>query len=212
MLFVLRAVNFFFRVLNRTKIRGIRHLPEGGGVMVVCNHLSYVDPPLIFSALLLRYGDEVVRGPAKSQLFKYPLLDRFMTSLGAFPVQRTGRNVRSLRRMAEVAKRQKLVIFPEGARSLSGRLEPGLRAVGRVVLDAKPTVIPAAVIGTDRVWSPRMVVPRLFQKLEVRFGPPIDWQQPDHLSRKQAATLITERIMESIQALVDQPEDAAGRR
>ncbi len=57
-----------------------------------------------------------------------------------------------------------------------------------------------------------MVVPRLFQKLEVRFGPPIDWQQPDHLSRKQAATLITERIMESIQALVDQPEDAAGRR
>lgn len=174
-------------------------------MLVVSNHVSYLDPPFIMSVLIERFPDEFVRAPAKAELFSLAGFDRLLTSLGAFPVQRTGRDLRVLRRMTRVLRHQKMVLYPEGGRSLSGSLEVGVRAVGRIVLEAKPIVIPAAILGTERVLSPRMKLPRLFQRLEVRFGAPLAWQPPAHLSRKEAAQYVTDRLMEGIRRLLEAP-------
>lgn len=177
-------------------------------MLVVSNHVSYLDPPFIISVLIDRYPDEIVRAPAKAELFSLAGFDRLLTSLGAFPVQRTGRDLRVLRRMTQVLRRQKMLLYPEGGRSLSGSLEVGVRAVGRVVLEAKPIVIPAAILGTERVLSPRMKLPRLFQRLQVRFGAPLAWEPPAHLSRKEAAQYVTDRLMEGIRRLLEAPPEA----
>lgn len=174
-------------------------------MLVVSNHVSYLDAPFIISVLIERYPDEIVRAPAKADLFSLACFDRLLTSLGAFPVQRTGRDLRVLRRMTQVLRHQKMVLYPEGGRSQSGALEAGVRAVGWVVLEAKPIVIPAAILGTERVLSPRMKLPRLFQRLEVRFGAPLAWQPPAHLTRKEAAQYVTDRLMEGIRRLLEAP-------
>jgi 1-acyl-sn-glycerol-3-phosphate acyltransferase len=46
--------------------------------------------------------------------------------------------------------------------------------VGKLIYLARPTVIPTAILGTDRLLAKGRLLPRLFSKLEVRFGPPLD--------------------------------------
>jgi 1-acyl-sn-glycerol-3-phosphate acyltransferase len=117
---------------------------------------------------------EVVWAPAKAELFDIPVINHIIASWGAFPVQRGGRDVQAMRRLVELMRREKVMLFPEGTRSPDGCLGRGNRVVGKLIYLARPTVIPTAVLGTDRLLGKGRILPRLFSKLEVRFGPPLD--------------------------------------
>jgi 1-acyl-sn-glycerol-3-phosphate acyltransferase len=117
---------------------------------------------------------EVVWAPAKAELFNIPVLNHVITSWGAFPVQRGGRDVGAMRRLIELMRHEKVMLFPEGTRSIDGRLGQGNRVVGKLIYLAQPLVIPTAILGTDRLLPKGRLLPRIFSKLEVRFGPPLD--------------------------------------
>jgi 1-acyl-sn-glycerol-3-phosphate acyltransferase len=164
----------FLAGLNRLKVTGAEHVPPGGGVLLAANHLSLVDTLLIPWVNIAKVRLEVIWAPAKAELFNIPVINHIIASWGAFPVQRGGRDVRAMRRLVDLMRREKVMLFPEGTRSPDGWLGRGNRVVGKLIYLARPTVIPTAILGTDRLLAKGRLLPRLFSKLEVRFGPPLD--------------------------------------
>jgi 1-acyl-sn-glycerol-3-phosphate acyltransferase len=197
------ALGVFLAGLNRLKIMGAEHVPPGGGVLLAANHLSIIDTLLIPWANMAKVRSEVVWAPAKAELFAIPLIKHILTSWGAFPVQRGGSDVRAMRRLVDLMRREKVMLFPEGTRSLDGRLGRGNRAVGKLIYLARPMVIPTAILGTDRLLAKGCTLPRLFSKLEVRFGAPLELEGYYAAEdTKATAEAITIDVMRSIARLL----------
>lgn len=202
-LFSLAVVNFFFKVLNRTYVKGVENIPAGGGVLFLSNHLSYLDPPLIASTVINRHLKDMVYAPAKASLFKVPLFAQLISALGAFPIERSGRDISGMRKIASLMSTKKMLLFPEGARNRTGQIGEGARMIGGLIRMAKPVVVPAAIKGTDMVLGPAMIWPRPFKKIELIIGEPIDLSLEYKMSEsKDAAEAITQKIMGAIKSLL----------
>ncbi|MDH7571682.1 MAG: lysophospholipid acyltransferase family protein, partial [Armatimonadota bacterium] len=80
---VWNVVRLLFRALGGAEVCGREHFPARGPVMVVSNHLSHVDPPLL-AVVSPRYTFFM----AKEELFRVPVLGAFLRSIGTFPVKR----------------------------------------------------------------------------------------------------------------------------
>ena len=201
------ALGLLLAGCNRLRITGAEHVPAGGGVLLAANHRSIVDTLLIPWAILAKVKLEVVWAPAKAELFEVPLLNRLITSWGAFPVRRGGRDLQAVRQLVELMRREKVMLFPEGTRSADGRLGLGNRTVGKLIYLARPIVIPTAILGTDRLLAKGRLFPRPFSALEVRFGPPLDltsyYAAED---TKATAAAISRLVMRNIAQLLGEEE------
>jgi len=134
-------------VLTRWQVSGRENIPEEGPVLVVSNHLSLADPPLLNIVL-----DRPVRFMAKKNLFRFKVIGNFMRGLGAFPVYR-GRPDRKAFRQAEqvLADGLTLVIFPEGTRSRSGQLRHAFPGPTLIALRSGVPIVPVGIAGTDKL-------------------------------------------------------------
>ncbi len=158
-----------FRVYNRWEVTGREHVPHAGSVLLIANHTSYADPPIIGSA-----SPRPVNFMAKSELFAIPLLSAFISRTHAFPVKREAADHHALRRALHLLKNgQVLLVFPEGTRSSDGRLMPFEAGAAFVALASDAQVVPVGIDGADRLL-PRGKPLLLPAKLRVRFGPPVD--------------------------------------
>jgi 1-acyl-sn-glycerol-3-phosphate acyltransferase len=196
-------VGLFFRLISRLHIAGEEHIPLQGGVLLVSNHISWLDTLLIPYSVLRAQGLQIIWAPAKVELFRVPLVERVITSWGAFPVRRGKGDVGAMRRMTRHMQTGKLMLFPEGTRSRDGRLGAGKRMVGKLIYDARPIVIPTAVWGTDRVWSSDRSLVRLRLPVGVRYGEPLDLQRfYTRSDTKETAEAIVREVMGAIASLV----------
>ena len=81
-----------FRFLFRGQTKGISNLPNTGGVVIVSNHGSHLDPPILGHAL-----GRPVAFMAKSELFNVPILSFIISACGAYPVKRGAGDREALR-------------------------------------------------------------------------------------------------------------------
>ena len=111
---------FTLRAFADWKVTGRENVPSMGPLVVVANHLSNLDPPLLGASLPRR-----IRFLAKDTLFVGgPLVRWFLGSYGAFPVNRDGADVRAYRWALKLLNNDgALVVFPEGTRSRNGQIE-----------------------------------------------------------------------------------------
>jgi 1-acyl-sn-glycerol-3-phosphate acyltransferase len=183
----------------RLRVAGKEHLRVDGGLLIVANHVSQKDPPLVGVAAMPRY----VYYMAKEELFRIPLVGRFIFRAGAFPVRRGGADRDAIRTArAILARGDALLMFPEGTRSKDGRLRRPWPGAGALALEPGVTTVPAAIWGTQRPLGPARVV----------FGPPIDLSDLTEGSRSQRAQAAADRVMAAIAALLPAaggPADAA---
>lgn len=142
---LMKTVSTIVRPLIGLEVYGINHVPPEGPVIVVSNHLSNADPPLIsivFPRPLFFMG--------KSELFRHPFLARLVRLFGGFPVNRGTADRAAIKRALLVLKQgQALGIFPEGGRSKSAALVPGYPGVGLIALQSKAPVLPVAITGSE---------------------------------------------------------------
>ncbi len=171
--------------------RGVENVPREGATLIVCNHLSSVDPPLVGMAAQPRFMNFM----AKAELFRRKLPARIMLGVGAFPVERGAGDRDAIRHSRELlARGEALIMFPEGTRSRTGRLRPFFSGAGMLALEPGVTVIPAAIWGTQR----------RFGKVRVVFGTPIDLGDVTEGSKSARARAATRQMAEAVAALVPQ--------
>jgi 1-acyl-sn-glycerol-3-phosphate acyltransferase len=104
-----------------------------------------------------------------------------------------------MRRIETHMQTGKVMLFPEGTRHADGRLGQGKRALGKLIYNARPVVVPLAVWGTNQVWPKDRFLFRWRPSIGVRYGEPLDLQPyytlPD---TKETAEAIVEEIMRAI--------------
>ena len=82
---ICRFLRIVFGTFYRWRVRGVEHLPERGGCVVVANHCNFADPLVLGSAL---YPRRIIRFMAKAEIFGWPILGPLVKRLHAFPVRR----------------------------------------------------------------------------------------------------------------------------
>ena len=203
-------VELFFRLISRLHVVGGEHIPSEDGVVLVSNHISLLDPLLIPSSIMTIQGVQFVWSPAKAELFGVPIVGRVIASWGAFPVRRGRGDLRAIRRIVAHMKTGKLMLFPEGTRSRNGRLGKGKRTVGKLIYEARPVVVPAAVWGTDQIWSRGRRTLRFRPAIGIRYGKPLDLQRYYAMpNTKETAEAIVAEIMGAIASLLEPIEQSA---
>jgi 1-acyl-sn-glycerol-3-phosphate acyltransferase len=195
-------ISILAKLLFRLKVTGQENIPEDGGVIIASNHLSYLDIPLLACSI-----KRPVNFIGKRELFTVPLLGSLLRILGGIPINREKIDRTALR---EIIKRLNagniIVIYPEGMRSLNGRLQPGKPGVGLIVRMSGKRVVPAAVQGTDKAMPAGSWLIRP-APVSIKFGRPLDFSEhgtkglfSDEIEGTELT--ITKIIMDNIAALL----------
>jgi 1-acyl-sn-glycerol-3-phosphate acyltransferase len=199
------AAKLFFRLCCQVHIEGSEHIPSQGGVVLVSNHISGFDTLLLPYSVLAAQGMQIIWAPAKAELFRSRLLSSLLTPLGVFPVRRGQHDRQAMRRMIAHMRTEKMMLFPEGTRSRDGRLHEGKRTVGKLIYTARPVVIPAAIVGTERIMSHLKSLVHGRAPVSLHYGKPLALQHyyamPD---TKETAVAIVQEVMRAIAALLSQ--------
>lgn len=152
---------FGYRVIGRENIE------LSGPAIIVSNHVSFMDPPLIGVAF-----DEPVWFLARKTLFSHPVMQWLLPRLQAVPVDQETPGPGSLKGMLRILRTgDKVVIFPEGNRSEDGALQKAEGGVGLVIAKAGVPVIPARIFGAFEALPRHRSLP-LPSQITVVFGEP----------------------------------------
>ncbi len=199
------------RVIFRPWVEGLEHIPADGAAILASNHLSFSDS--IFLPLVV---DRRITFLAKSDYFtgkgiKGWFTKLFFTGVGQVPVDRSGGRAAeaALRTGTRIlAQGDLLGLYPEGTRSPDGRLYRGKTGVARMALEAGVTVIPVAMIDTEKIQPVGRLRPRIM-RVGVRFGRPLDFTRYEGMEgdrfvlRSMTDELMYELMMLSGQEYVD---------
>jgi 1-acyl-sn-glycerol-3-phosphate acyltransferase len=138
------------------ELRGTEHIPRTGGVIIVPNHQTYADPPLVSIPVRRR-----VYYMAWSGLFEVPVLRSVIRLLRAFPIQVESHDPRAMRHAVRLLRQgQALMIFPEGERSRTGTLGRFMPGAFRLAVSTEVPVLPVTITGGHEVWPPGRALPR----------------------------------------------------
>jgi 1-acyl-sn-glycerol-3-phosphate acyltransferase len=140
LLFKALARGFYdYRVIGRERLATVP-----GGALIVCNHASFFDPPLVGLAF-----DEEIHYLARKSLMSNRVAGVVYDAWNSIPVDQDKPDMSGLRAVIRTLKSgRKVVIFPEGSRTLDGHLLPGEPGTGLIVAKAGVPVIPMRLFGT----------------------------------------------------------------
>jgi glycerol-3-phosphate dehydrogenase (NAD(P)+) len=174
----------FFLVYFRLTRIGREHARVKGPLLVCANHRSFLDPFVIGVMLPWRRPLHYV---AKVELFEKRWQAWILSRLGAFPVCRGQADGEALETARGILDRGGAVcIFPEGTRIRSGSLGTPKRGAGRLALETGASVLPVAVIGTERVRRGWRIRPK---KVRLRAGRAMTFPRTERPSPSLAETV-----------------------
>jgi len=190
------------RLLTRRELRGSDNVPNEGPLIVVANHLSMADPPIL-SAILHRR----IVYMAKEESFRHPIQGPLVRGFGAFPVRRGRLDRRALRSAEQVlSEGLALGMFPEGTRSRTAQLQLGHPGTALIALRSGAPLLPVALTGTEKVLGPRLLFGRV--RITVSVGKPFSLPPVDGRLTKAQLASATEVIMARVAELL--PESYKG--
>jgi len=178
-------------------------LPRGP-MIVVSNHMSNADPPVIGTIIKRRLSFL-----AKQGLFSNPISSVIFRSLGGYPVGRDGGDARALIWALNLLKRDGvLALFPEGSRSKTAQLEEGLTGVAYLALKSQAPILPVGIVGTEKIpgfW--RVAFPMC--RINVRIGQAFTLPMLEGKPNTDILRSLTDMIMYRIAELL--PREYRGR-
>ena len=191
------------RLLFRLQARGTEHVPRTGAVVIVANHSSLLDPPLVGSA-----APRPLTYLAKAELFDIPLLGALIRGVNARPLRRDGADAGALRTALKVLDAGgALLVFPEGTRGPEGALREAKAGAALLAVLSGAPVVPAYVKGSGAAWPKGRTLPRP-AKVVVTFGPPLTFQRPAGVDRKAHYEATSRALMAAIARLGGLPTAA----
>ena len=181
----------------RWRVEGKEAVPPGGPLLIVCNHLSHIDPPMLAAAI-----PRTISFLAKKELFEHPLGGRAIRWYGAVPVDRTGgANRDNFERILGLLERDGVLgVFPEGTRSKTGGMQRAKPGVALLAMRSNAPILPVAITGSEKVRGFRSLLSR--PRITVRIGEPFTLPSVEGTLGRAQLTSVTEMIMGRISALL----------
>jgi 1-acyl-sn-glycerol-3-phosphate acyltransferase len=191
-----KSLQAFARIMTTLlfdlKVFGSHRVPLTGGVLLISNHQSYLDPVLL--GVRLRRPLSYL---AKSELFINPFFSWLIRQLGAFPIRQHSSDVGAMKEtIARLQEGHVLTIFPEGTRTENGELSPIEPGVALVIRKAKVPVVPVVIIGAFEAWP---LFRKWFRPAPIRmlYGQPMDMSKMDRAQ-------ILKTIDQTFRAMIEQ--------
>ncbi|HZV76679.1 MAG TPA: lysophospholipid acyltransferase family protein [Candidatus Babeliales bacterium] len=182
------VVSAIARTVWRARVFGAANVPAAGPLIVACNHVSYLDPPILGCLCPRR-----ISYMAKKELFVIPVLGTMIRALGAYPVDRHGSATAAVKRSLQVLEAGGAIgIFPEGTRNTTGTIAPQIGAALLASLAQVP-VVPACVRGSHRALR--------LARTDVIFGIPLS--PPARKATRGDLAKFTAEIMKAIGELAE---------
>lgn len=189
----------------RFRVEGEEQIPRTGGVLLAANHASYLDIPILGCAVRRRLWHL-----GRRDLF-FPRLRPLLQALGWIPISADRLDRKGFELAIDLIRRGKaVVIYPEGGRSLTGKLRTGKPGIGIVVAQTGCPVIPVHIGGTYDALPPGAFWPRM-GPLSVRFGQALSFDEKlGELPEKAFYREVSRRVMLKIAELggVEPPREA----
>jgi 1-acyl-sn-glycerol-3-phosphate acyltransferase len=187
-----------YRSLFGLKVIGLEHLVREGAVLVASNHQSFLDPPLIGTL----YQDEMYY-LARKTLMSGPLLTWIYKAWNSIPVDQQRPDMTSLKTIIKLLNAgERVLIFPEGERSLDGEIGNAQPGVGLIAVKSNAVIQPIRIRGACEAL-PRGSTRIHFSQISLHIGPPIWLTQEELTSAKTKGGYqqVANRIIAAIQAL-----------
>ena len=180
---------FCFRVFGRMEVTGVEGVSPHGPLIVVCNHVSYNDPPLLVAAI-----PRPLYFIAKKELFGNPVARFWMQAFHVSPFDRSGAGIDAIRVLMQNLERDRaVVIFPEGHRSPDYTLQKGMLGVVYLALKSQAPILPVAVTGTNTfpIWR----IPFPFRQMKASIGTPFTLPVIEGRPSKEVMSSLLDMVM-----------------
>lgn len=195
------------RLLFRLETRDPGRVPAAGPALLVSNHSSVLDPPLIGSASRRRLAFL-----AKAELFRIPVFGALLRRLGARPLRRADSDPAAMRAALRVLEEGgALLVFPEGTRGPEGVLRPARAGAGMLAVVSGAAVVPVYVSGSGRAWPKGARFPRP-ARVTVAFGEPLRFDAKRGGDRREQYEAASRAMMAAIARLKDALEARGAAR
>jgi 1-acyl-sn-glycerol-3-phosphate acyltransferase len=203
---VARAVGFFLSPWVR-EVKGLGNIPRDKNFLVSANHASYLDH-LIVSSIIINYTGKAIHYLAKKEHFQTPFQRRWHEYTGAIPIDRQAGGQEALKVALKYLKKNKIIgVYPEGTRTLTGKLQKGKTGVARLALGARVPVLPIGLKGTFQILPKGRNIPRL-KRATVNIGKLMYFKEYyGKENDKKVLRLVTTKVMKEIAKLCGQRYD-----
>jgi 1-acyl-sn-glycerol-3-phosphate acyltransferase len=161
------AAAILVRLVFNLQVRGTQHLPASGGVLIVANHQSFLDPVVLgvmFNRPMAYLAD--------AYLFKFKPFGWLIRKLHAFPINTGKGDIAAMKEMIRLLQAGEiLTVFPEGTRTSDGKLQTIEGGVALAIRRARVPVMPAIIVGAYEAFPRQSKIPRV-GKVRVIFDKP----------------------------------------
>ncbi len=187
--FVRWLCRLFCLLFFRMRTYGRENIPKKGPFVLISNHQSYLDPILCAVPITRRIGFL-----ARESLFSHWLFGRMITSVGTIPLKLGEADLSAMRKVIDVLKQGRGVcLFPEGTRSIDGKITPFKPGFGLLCRRGKAAVVPVVIDGAFECW-PRHK--KLFSpgKIAVCYGKAIGADEAKEMGDVKLAEVLTDTL------------------
>ena len=184
-----------FRFLFRGQTEGTSYLPKTGGVVVVSNHGSHLDPPILGHAL-----GRPVAFMAKSELFRIPILSSIISACGAYPVKRGAGDREALRTASKrLIEGWATGVFLDGTRQDNGRVNDPKAGAALLAARTGCSILPVAIVNSHKAFPKGSFLPR-FVSIHLKVGELI---KPPSTRKREDLLLTTKEVQLAINSMLD---------
>lgn len=187
------VVNPVFHLYFRGTVTGREKIPPQGKLIIVSNHGSVFDPPLLSAAIT-----RPVAYMAKEELFNVNGLTQLITALGAYPINREGVDRKAIRQaISRIEEGWATGIFIEGTRTIDGKIHDPKLGAALIASKVQAPLLPVCLCGTENISVQGKKMPQ-FVKIKIKIG---DLIEPPISGKKEQLELVTNQCAKMINEL-----------
>ena len=183
-----------YKFVFKGQLLGEENIPQKDSFIMVSNHGSLLDPPLLGHAL-----GRNISFMAKAELFKIPILGFVIKACGAYPVKRGIADKNTIKTACNKLSNNNCIgIFIDGTRQKNGRVNKPKQGAALLAFKNQKLLLPVAIVNSHRLIKYKFCIP-FFSKIVIKVGKPV---QPPRNSSKDDLNYVTMLLKDKINNLI----------